>query len=98
MSINQEVINETYPLIQPFAYALIATDPKTGQLIYQVVESPISKQEEEIARMIEDVIKESLIIDFQQIANRKAASNYLRNKILDIIHNYNVAIEESSFD
>ncbi|MHA2365532.1 MAG: type II/IV secretion system ATPase subunit, partial [Candidatus Hodarchaeales archaeon] len=98
MAVEREQISDTYPLVSPFSYALIQTSPVSGQVEYQVVESPLTKQEEEILKMIIDVITETLEFDFTQIENRKAASDYLRGKILDIIRNYNIPIEESSFD
>lgn len=97
MSIDREIVNESYALVPPYAYALIQTDPDSGQIVYKIAESPLTGKEIEISKMIEDVITDSLVLDFQ-IANRKSAGDYLRKKILDIIQNYNIKIDESSFD
>lgn len=98
MSLERENINDTYPLTPPFSYALIQTDPKSGQLQYQVIESPLTHKEDEIYKMVIDVITETLEFDFRHVENRESASNFLRSKVLDIIRNYNISIEESSFD
>ena len=97
---EQEEVNvviETYPLIAPFAYAKIEKT-KTGQTIYSLVESPLTGKEKKILNMIEDVITESLSFDYTKIENRKAASNFLRGKILDILQNYKIKLDETAFD
>lgn len=88
---------ETYPLIAPFAYAKVEKD-KSGQTTYSLVESPLTNKEERILKMIEDVITESLGFDFTKIDNREAATNFLRGKVLDILDNYKIKLDENSFE
>ncbi|MHA1443808.1 MAG: hypothetical protein ACTSR4_03555 [Candidatus Hodarchaeales archaeon] len=52
MADSSSLIRETYPLIPPFSYALVATDPETKQTKYTVVEVPLSTKEKEILDMI----------------------------------------------
>ena len=50
------LIKDSYPLIPPFAYALVQTDPNTRETKYQVIEVPLTTQEEEILKMIKDIL------------------------------------------
>ena len=48
MAMEREVINESYALVPPYSYALIQTDPESGQVVYKVAESPLTGREKEI--------------------------------------------------
>jgi len=36
---------EVYPLIEPYAYAAITHDPKTGGMLYYVIEPTLSEED-----------------------------------------------------
>ena len=64
MAETSSLIRETYPLIPPFSYELVATDPETKQTKYTVVEVPLSTKENDILDMIKNILEEELDVDF----------------------------------
>ena len=40
------ILEETYPLIPPFAYAVIMTNPSSKRVSYEVTEVPLTVEEE----------------------------------------------------
>ncbi|MFX0114677.1 MAG: type II/IV secretion system ATPase subunit [Candidatus Hodarchaeota archaeon] len=95
---SSSLIRETYPLIPPFAYALIQSDPETQQIKYTVVEVPLSSKEEEYAKMISDLLIEELDVDFETLKDEKKAQDYLRSKIMEIVKKFGVKVDEKGFD
>ncbi len=84
------LIKESYPLIPPFAYALIQTDPNTRETKYQVIEVPLSTKEEELLRMIKDILSDEFDVDFGVLREEGKAREYLRRKVMDIVKNYGI--------
>ncbi|MFQ5978201.1 MAG: type II/IV secretion system ATPase subunit [Candidatus Heimdallarchaeota archaeon] len=95
---SSSLIRETYPLIPPFAYALIQSDPETQQVKYTIVEVPLSSKEEEYTKMISDLLIEELDVDFDTLRDKKKAQDYLRSKIMDIVKKYGIKVDEKGFD
>ncbi len=95
---KQTLLEETYPLIDPFAYCLIQTDPQTKQTRYVVVETPLSSKEEEILRMVREIMVEELDIDFSVLKDKQKASEYLRKKLIEIVKDYSININDEGFN
>ncbi|MFX1518473.1 MAG: type II/IV secretion system ATPase subunit [Promethearchaeota archaeon] len=91
-------LEETYPLIPPFAYTLIQTDPETNQTRYMVVEVPLSEEETSIFTMIKEILTEELEIDFTMLRDREKTDEYLKSTILKIIRDYAIKLDERSLD
>ena len=98
MAQSSSLIRETYPLIPPFSYALVATDPDTKLTKYTVVEVPLSTKESDILTMIKDVLEEELDVDFNVLKTPEAAGDYLRQKVIGIAKNYGLKLDEKTFD
>ena len=58
MAIEESLVRESYPLIAPFAYALIQMDAKTKEIVYSVMEAPLTSKESEIL----EYLKSNIII------------------------------------
>ncbi|MFX1514207.1 MAG: type II/IV secretion system ATPase subunit [Promethearchaeota archaeon] len=84
------LIKESYPLIPPFAYALIQTDPNTRETKYQVIEVPLSTKEGEILKMIKDILSDEFDVDFGVLREEGKAREYLRRKVMDIVKTYGI--------
>jgi flagellar protein FlaI len=91
-------LEETYPLIPPFAYTLIQTDPDTNQTRYIVVEVPLSEEETTIFNMIKEILTEELEIDFTMLRDREKTDEYLKTTVLKIIRDYAIKLDERSLD
>ena len=64
MSTGSSIIRETYPLIPPFAHALIQTDPNTRETVYKVVETGLRSHERKIYNTIVNFLHEEIDQDF----------------------------------
>lgn len=98
MADSSSLIRETYPLIPPFSYALVATDPETKQTKYTVVEVPLSTAEKEILDMIKNILEEELDVDFNVLKSPEAARDYLRQKVIGVAKGYGLKLDEKTFD
>ena len=85
---------EFYSLIKPFAYALIIRDNETLDRRYILLEIELSKEERENLEFIKETLT-SLNIDTLDIES-KGRSNYLMEKLNDIIDSYNLEIQPIS--
>ena len=91
-------LEETYPLIPPFAYTLIQTDPDTNQTRYMVVEVPLSEEETTTHQMITEILTEELELDFTLLRDREKTNEYLKSTIMKIIRDYAIKLDERSLD
>ncbi|WP_287585389.1 type II/IV secretion system ATPase subunit [Candidatus Borrarchaeum sp.] len=91
-------LEETYPLIPPFAYTLIQTDPDTKQTRYMVVEVPLSEEETTTFNMIREILTEELELDFSLLRDREKTDEYLKQTIMRIIRDYAIKLDERSLD
>lgn len=91
-------LEETYPLIPPFAYTLIQTDPDTNQTRYMVVEVPLSEEETTTFTMIKEILTEELELDFTLLRDREKTNEYLKSTIMGIIRDYAIKLDERSLD
>jgi flagellar protein FlaI len=91
-------LEETYPLIPPFAYTLIQTDPDTNQTRYMVVEVPLSEEETTTFNMIREILTEELELDFTLLRDKEKTDEYLKQTIMRIIRDYAIKLDERSLD
>lgn len=92
------LLEETYPLIPPFSYCLIQTDPISNRTQYIVVEVPLEQKEEEKFKTIKQILIEELDVDFSLLKEKDRAAEYLRRKVFDIVKDYSLKLKEESFD
>ena len=91
-------MRESYALIPPFAYALIQTDQETKTPKYTVVEVPLTSKEEEILRLIREIIIEEIDVSFDVLEREGRAREYLRQKTTEIVRQYGLKMDEKTFD
>lgn len=95
--------NMKYPLIPSnpakgeriFAYAHIFFDRASGELVYKVVEPPVSDQR--LLTSIKEYIEEKLDINFSQI-RKGDAINYLNTVFAKALSYFNVRLDKDSID
>ena len=88
------VLEETYPLIPPFAFALIQTDPRTKRKSFTVMEVPLDSYENTVYKMILEILIAELDVDFSVLQNRGKAEEFLRKEIDQIISTYKINLNE----
>ncbi len=58
---------DKYPVMPPHAFARIVRDLRTLNIIYQVIEPPLTKKEEEVRGEIMDLFIQALTADIEEI-------------------------------
>ncbi len=89
---EEKRIERKYPLIpndpkddeKVFAWAHITYDEEQDSVIYKVIEPELSEENKEILETIEDMLKERLDIDFEQL-KKEEAKNYMQRKVRELL-------------
>jgi flagellar protein FlaI len=93
------ILEESYPLIPPFAYAQIKTDPKNRRTMYHVIEVPLKKNEGTVVKLIKQKLIENIDIIFGTLEEDKEKMEYLREKIETIWKKEKIDIDhDESFE
>ncbi|MFX0063889.1 MAG: ATPase, T2SS/T4P/T4SS family [Candidatus Hermodarchaeota archaeon] len=100
MSTSSSIIRETYPLIPPFAHALIQTDPNTRETVYKVVETGLRSHERKVYNTIVNFLYEEIDQDFNELRKKGEGEDekYLISKVREIVKNYRIAIDDKVLD
>ncbi len=94
-----KIILETYPLIPPYAYAHITKDPESKEIVYTVVEVPLRSEEKKYLNLIKEILIAELDIDFRTYrGDPKKAEDYIKTKVLNIVHEYKLKIDDKTLD
>ena len=96
---EKEDIDVSYPLIpsepenneRVFASAHITYDERGDSLVYRVSEPELSPQNEEILERVENILKEKIDVNFDQL-ERDEAEDYMRKKVREILDSRNFGI------
>ncbi len=89
---KKKKVRETYALIpenpkpgeKVFAWAYIHWDPKSKELVYEVIEPPLSEREKEMIRRLEERIEDKLDTIYLSSKNMNHEA-YLREKIREVV-------------
>ncbi|HIF04469.1 MAG TPA: secretion system protein E [Candidatus Poseidoniales archaeon] len=85
---------DKYPVAPPHAFARIVRDARTLNIIYQVIEPPLTKKEEENRQELMDIFIQALTADIEEIdANPEL---YLRAAMDQIIKSYRLKVSKKS--
>ena len=85
---------DKYPVAPPHAFARVVRDRRTLNIIYQVIEPPLSKKEEQYRKELMDIFVKSLTASIDDID--ADASAYLRTSMDKIIKAYGMKINKKS--
>ncbi len=96
--ISLEKINVRYPLIEPYAYAVIKWNPKIGALTYTVIEPPLTKKEKQALDRLKDLIIDLLDINLMDVKNIKEVQEYLKKKIDQLISDYEITLTDVEYN
>lgn len=99
---DKEDIDVSYPLIpnnpdpneRVFASVHITYDERGDSLIYNVSEPNLSPQNEEILGRVENILKEKIDVNFDQL-DRSEAEDYMREKVREILNERNFGISQN---
>lgn len=85
---------DKYPVLPPHAFARIVRDKRTLNVIYQMIEPPLTKKEEEYRQEIMDIFIQALTASIKEIDADPEA--YLRTAMDKIIKSYGMKIKKKA--
>jgi flagellar protein FlaI len=89
---------EVYPLTEPYAYAAITRDAKTGGMLYYIIEPTLLEEEKEHYSKLRNILIEELDVDVRKISTKEAAEKLLREHVETIVKAYKLNIEAETLD
>jgi flagellar protein FlaI len=92
------VFREVYPIHEPYVYAAVVREPNTQRIRYEVIEPTLLKEEEDQLKEIKAILIEEIDVNLKEIGTRGKAEEYLKNKIREIIKDYQLKIAEEAID
>lgn len=85
---------DKYPVIPPHAFARVVRDKRTLNIIYQMIEPPLTKKEEDYRQEIMDIFIRALTASIEDIDADPEA--YLRTAMDKIIKSYGMKIKKKA--
>ena len=85
---------DKYPVMPPHAFARIVRDKQTLNIIYQIIEPPMNKKEEEQRAEIMDIFIRSLTANIDEIDSNP--ESYIRTAMDKVIKAYGMKISKKS--
>jgi archaeal flagellar protein FlaI len=92
------VFREVYPIDEPYVYAAVVTEPNSQRIRYELIEPTLLKEEEKQLKEIKDILVEEIDVNLKEIGTREKSEEYLKKKILEIIKDYRLKIEDEAVD
>ncbi len=91
-------INLRYPLIEPYAYANIRWNEKTQEVIYTLIEPPLTDKENNMLKKLMEMVVDLLDINLMNVTEMGAVKKYLREKIDALIEDYGFDMSKPEYD
>ena len=85
---------DKYPVMPPHAFARIVRDKRTLNIIYQIIEPPLNKKEQEWRDELMDIFIRSLTANIEEIDADPIA--YLRTAMDKVIKSYGMKINKKA--
>ncbi|UCD26296.1 MAG: type II/IV secretion system ATPase subunit [Candidatus Bathyarchaeota archaeon] len=92
------VFREVYPIHEPYVYAALVREPNTQRIRYEVIEPTLLKEEEDKLKEIKGLLITEIDVNLKEVGTRKKAEEYLKNKIREIIKDYQLEIAQEATD
>ncbi len=92
------VFREVYPIHEPYIYAAVVREPNTQRIVYEVIEPTLLKGEENQLKEIKAILIEEIDVNLKEIGTRHKAEEYLKNKVREIIKDYQLKIAKEATD
>ena len=85
---------DKYPVMPPHAFARIVRDKRTLNIIYQIIEPPLNKKEQEWRDELMTIFIKSLTVNIDEMDADPSA--YLRTAMDKVIKSYGMKINKKS--
>ncbi len=90
-------IDVRYPLLEPYAYAKIFWDTNKKELVYNVTEPKISKDDGEIFSKVMKGLMEIVDVELSTIKNSESAISYMETYIKKIVSEYGLNLTRGQY-
>jgi flagellar protein FlaI len=90
-------VNVIYPLIEPFAYANIKWDQQAKEVVYQVIEPPMTDDENKLLQKISDGLVELVDVALSAIKENTKAMDYLQKNVDKVLREYGIILEKAEY-
>ncbi|MBC2699395.1 MAG: type II/IV secretion system ATPase subunit [ANME-2 cluster archaeon] len=87
---------ELYPVNEPYSYVRISYNPGTHTYLYEVLEPEMEPGEKELFAEIKTRLTETLDVSLNEL-EENGAKKYLKDKVYDILWDYQIKIDTVSF-
>ncbi len=87
---------ELYPVNEPYSYVRISYNPDAHTYLYEVLEPEMSPGEKELFAEIKLRLTETLDVSLNEL-EENGAKKYLKDKVYDILWDYQIKIDTVSF-
>lgn len=87
---------ETYPLIEPFAYASIVKDLDRGTIQYNVEEPKLTSADKVHLKRLKDILNQVITMKPSDLQSKETATNYLFAKSKEIFNDYDFKIDQET--
>ena len=91
-------VDERYELIEPWAYARLYWSEDEERLLYDVLEPPLSDEEEEKLKEAKKLLTELLDVNLMEITEKEKVREYLKNKLTNIIKDYEIDLTQDQYN
>jgi len=91
---NYETV-EVYPIYPPYVYARIIYNREEYEYIYELLEPPLTEEEEELLQGIKDTLERTLTYNWK-IMTRKDKEQYLRDSVDSFLRSREMKIDKIS--
>ncbi len=92
---NLQVL-ETYPLIEPFAYASLVKDVERGNILYMVKEPKLTGEDEANLKKLKEILNQVITMKPSDLQSKETATKYLIEKSKEIFNDYEFKIDEAT--
>ncbi len=93
-----EDVDKRYELIKPWAYARIKWNEDQERLIYNVLEPPLTPEEEEKLDRVNEILIDVLDVNLMKVTEKGNVKEYLDEKIEQVIKDYEISLTKSQYD
>ncbi len=90
-------VNITYPLIEPFAYVNIKWDADIKEVVYNVVQPELSKEEAELLAKVSEALIEIVDVGFSRVKEMDNAVDYLQKKVAEVLKEFGVSLSPNQY-
>lgn len=92
------LFREVYPIEEPYVFAAIVKDPETKKVRYRVIEPTLLPEEARMLEEMKNILMDEIDVGLKDIETKEKASQYLKQKIQEIITNYRLKVDQEAVD